>query len=246
VRQGSYASSAWVERLATQRPGVEAALRLGNRHAEAFSRSFLAGSLEMLGRLDEAYVEHRAALAIYEALDDHHGQANVHVNAGPCLEWSGRVEEALAHAEHALALFRSVGRARGIADSLNAIGWYACLLGRCERGLASCRDALAMCELELPASHDLMAFTLDSIGYAHKGLGQIEEAAAAYSRAVELFRLADEEYFLGTTLVRLGDLYEEAGQPERAQACWRDGWQALDGLGHADDATVRAKLDAHR
>jgi DNA-binding SARP family transcriptional activator/tetratricopeptide (TPR) repeat protein len=233
----------WGKRVEIQQAGLAAARRMGHPRAEAYSHQFLAIGLVIASRHEEAHAHYLAALAIYEAVADRLGQANVHVNIGTGLEGLGRFEEALNHAEKALTLFREVGRARGIADSLNATGWYAICLGRYEYGLSLCTEALDLCQQDGAAATELQPYTLDSIGLAQHRLGRTAEAVAAYTRALEMFRRNNNPYFYCGTLTRLGDVRREQGRDDLARECWREALDALTELGHADADEVRRKLD---
>lgn len=82
----------------------------------------------------------------------------------------------------------------------------------------------------------------DSIGYLHQHRGSLLSAVQSYQRAVEIFRELGDRQNEARTLVRLGDTYQAAGQPEAARHGWRQAAVLLADMGHPDADDLRARV----
>ena len=84
----------------------------------------------------------------------------------------------------------------------------------------------------------------DSVGYAHRGLSNHDEAARCYRHAVELFREAGDRYSEADALASLGDNYDAARDRDAALTVWAQALTSFDELGHPRAEQLRATLRA--
>jgi hypothetical protein len=94
----------------------------------------------------------------------------------PAMAWFGRPPR---RARQLLAGIRAVpgGPSSAAGEGLNQVGWYHATLGEYAQALAYCRQALEVVR-KLDDRHSEAA-TLDSLGYAHHHLGDVDEARLA-------------------------------------------------------------------
>jgi DNA-binding SARP family transcriptional activator/tetratricopeptide (TPR) repeat protein len=231
----------WHDLAASHRAGLDAAVRMGDRRAEAISHRGLGTAQAWLGRYDEATASFQAALAAYTETGDVAGQAHCEHSLAQVAEQSGHSALALRHDQAALRLYQQVGDRAGLARAYNSIGWQHAQLGDYRQALASCQQALApFQELGDP---DGEAATWDSLGYAHHHLGDHARAVDCYRRALELRRTIGDRYHQASTLVHLGDTQQAAGDPAAARTSWQEALDVLGDVDHPDTAAIRAKLD---
>ncbi|GAA4580078.1 BTAD domain-containing putative transcriptional regulator [Planotetraspora phitsanulokensis] len=234
----------WHDFLAVQHAGLAAAVRAGERTAQAHIHRGLARASARLGRYDAANTHVRQALDLFTELGDRSGLAHAHRSHGWLLDQQGRHAEALDAAGRALDLYRAAGNRPAEGSALHALGWTHALLGDHEQAAAYFEQALAATE---PINRYGAGGTLDSLGYAHHHLGDHSRAAACYEDALRLYREVGDHFHEAGTLNRLGDTHLAGGDPAAAQAVWR---RALTVFAAADPTVadeIRAKLrDAER
>jgi tetratricopeptide (TPR) repeat protein/transcriptional regulator with XRE-family HTH domain len=231
----------WVDQAACHEIALTAALRLGDRHAQALTHRGLGRAYGRLGRLDDAEPHLRRAAGLFGALGSPAGEARTHLSLAGLAQRRGRYRRALHHAHVALALFRAAGRPIGEGNALNSIGWYHCLLGEYPQAITRCQQALAL--LERTGDRYGQAGTWDSLGHARHHLAEYDEAITCYRRAIDLHRGNDDRHNEAEGLTRLGETYLAAGDNAAAQECWR---RALDIFEQLDDPAaeqVRGRLD---
>jgi tetratricopeptide (TPR) repeat protein len=83
---------------------------------------------------------------------------------------------------------------------------------------------------------------LDSLGYAHHGLGRYADATAYCEQAVAAFGELGDRYGLTEALRHLGDTYCAAGDATAARGAWERALVILEDLRHPDAEQVRATL----
>ncbi|WP_170216001.1 ATP-binding protein [Asanoa ferruginea] len=230
----------WHDWAATQRLALSAAVRLGDRPAQAFAHRNLGLALASLGRHDEAAGSLSTALVGYRELADDVGQAHTHNVLAGMHGRQGRHREALREALLASDLFGARGQRAGQARTLNNVGWYHTLLGEYEQALAACRRALAL--------HDQIgdrygaANTWDSLGLIHHQVGDYPRAEASYETALGLWTEVGDRYGEADTRRRLADTHLASGDVAGARAALREALAVLEDLGHPDAGEVDAKL----
>jgi tetratricopeptide (TPR) repeat protein len=232
----------WSAVVATHELALAAAVRVGDRAAEARLLRRLGRAHAWLGRPADARRDLGRALDLHGALGDPVGQAHTQLNLAEIAEQQGQHRDALDHSRQALELYRAAGQGHGQARALNSVGWYHSLLGEHQEALRHCQAALTLHrEHGDPASE---AATWDSLGHAHHHLGDHRRAADCYGRALGLIRQAGNRPSEARVLVHLGDTHRAAGDPDAARAAWVRALSIFDELQHVDAAGLRARLDA--
>jgi tetratricopeptide (TPR) repeat protein len=230
----------WHEQAASQRAGLAAAQRLGDRAGQVYAHCALARGHLWLGEEGAAVAHLGAALDLLTELGDAADQASVHLDLSLACGRQGRDADALDHARQALDGFQASGDRVGQAGALNSIGWYEAQLGNYRPALASCRQALTLHQETGDKPGE--AATWDSLGYVENCLGHGRQALLCYQQAVRLYRSLGDRYEEATTLTYLGDTQRLVDDAEAARRSWRQAVDILDGLGHPDAAGVRTRL----
>ncbi len=226
--------------VALQQIALQAARRLGDLPAQAYSHRLLGRAHAMLGDHDEARTHLDHALDAYQQLGDNTNQGLVHLGLAAMLDRQGRYRDALHQAEQALARFQTSGHRIGQANALNNIGWFRARLGEYETSLKYCEQALGL-QQEL-GNRRGEALTWDSLGVAYHHLGRHAEAIAAYQQALTLLRHHGNRYYEAETLVHLGDIHHAGGDTDAARDCWRAALTILTDVDHPDAEQARARL----
>jgi len=89
------------------------------------------------------------------------------------------------------------------------------------------------------------ASTWNSLGYAHQGLADYQQAAICYQRALGLYRGLGDRYYEAGALTSLGDVHLSAGDAGAARRAWAQALRILEEIDHSDASRVRAKLTSH-
>ncbi|BCJ50700.1 SARP family transcriptional regulator [Actinoplanes sp. NBRC 14428] len=234
-------SGHWDALVATQRAGLRAAERLGDRWVRATAHRGLARAYIQVRR--PGAVGHLGqALRLYREVQDSDGQARTHLNLAWICQGFGRERAALGHAEQAVFLFRAAGQPVGEADARNAVGWFHAHLGNPGLALEWCRQALPL--HQRIGDEDGEAHTWDSLGYIHNLLGDRDEAIACYRQAVRIRRVLGDRVYEASALHRIGDLESARGDVAGAHDAWREALDCLAPLRHPEADEIRAKLAA--
>ncbi|HRX84798.1 MAG TPA: tetratricopeptide repeat protein [Phycisphaerae bacterium] len=204
-------------RIATLRPG----------HPEiANAQSNLGRTLADIGALDEAESLLRASLAARQAAhpgDDNDVASSLDALA-EVLEKQKRLEEAEAISRDSVAMRRRLLGDDHI-DVANS-GYTLALILRDRGAFADAVDefnaALRIMSAKLPADHWRLALLRSDLAVALAQLGRTDEAETALLAAYEPLRgtLGDGDRRTQNVIRRLVDLYDAAGDAERAQP-WR-------------------------
>jgi tetratricopeptide (TPR) repeat protein len=97
-----------------------------------------------LGRLDDARIACKAALAVLRQHHDRHGEANTEDSLGFIAVQAGDFAQAIGHYGHAISLWRGLGHSHGEADSLAGLAIaYAASSAR-DAAAAASRQALEL------------------------------------------------------------------------------------------------------
>jgi tetratricopeptide (TPR) repeat protein/transcriptional regulator with XRE-family HTH domain len=230
--------------LGLMRTAFDAATRLGDISGQAASSLVIGQAYVVLGDLEQARTSMADSLARYQRLSSQPGEARAHHALADLAERQGRWTDALDHAANALRLYRAAGLRLREAEMLNHIGETHAALGDFEQGRALCRQALA-----ISTQHDheapLYAGTgsiLDTLGHIERRLGNVSEAVACYERALGIFRKIGFRSLVAASLVRLGEIWRDSGEPGRAEQAWREALVIYQDLGLPGAEEIRAKL----
>ncbi|MEV0908261.1 AfsR/SARP family transcriptional regulator [Streptomyces hokutonensis] len=239
----------WQEQEALDLIAMDAALRLGDRSAQAHVHRGLVAATTDLDRCEEGRVHAERAIELFTELGDREACAESYRYLCYVAGRQGDLEGGLDAARRSLELHRAddgrgddEGRRRtATAAVLNAAGWFHTLLGQHQQALDHCRQALAL-QQELGDATGA-ADTWDSIGLALHHLGRYDEAVISFRNALVLYRQADHSpWSIAATLGRLGDTHLNAGRPDAARAAWTEALVFWDRFGHASAEPLRARL----
>ncbi len=172
------------------------------------------GSVAFHSNREEARRLWERSLALYEALGDQWGIAEVKVNLGASARTRGAAGEARQLLEETLVIRRALGDRKGIADSLRSLGVFARTEGRLEEAEDLTRESIEICR----QMGDRVGIAL-GLSYLAGGLiydGKFAEAHPLFEETAAIFsdlgmrnRFAEVVGLLGWALVNLGR-YEDA------------------------------------
>jgi tetratricopeptide (TPR) repeat protein len=222
------------------RIALQAAQRLGDQAAQAYSHRQLGRVCSVLGEHDEARAHFEQAFEVYRQCGDDTNEAHVRLGVAAMLFRQGRYEDAAHLAERALAQFETGGHRVGQANALNNLGWCHGRLGNHETSLERGEQALRLHQ-EL-GNRRGEAATWCSLGFAYHHLGRHTDAIAAYQRALTLYPDHGSRFNEAGTLVNLGDTYHGSGDTGAARDTWQAALTIFTDLDHPDAEQVRDRL----
>lgn len=200
--------------LAVQQAALDAALRLGDQHAQAQAHRHIGTAHRDLGACQEAGHHYQQSLAMSRELGDRAEQAHTHLAACVMFDQQSRYREGLRHATRSLALSEQAGDRALQAVALNTTGWFHARLGDHQRALDYCQQAISMHQDVGNRYSEGRAW--DSVGYAQHHLGQHAQAIVSYQHALALIRQEGGRTDEACILDRLGDAHQASSQPHLA------------------------------
>ncbi|MEU5691713.1 tetratricopeptide repeat protein [Actinosynnema sp. NPDC020468] len=228
--------------LAVHRWGVPAAVRAGNRPAEAKLRTQLTYTYAVLGRFAEAEREGSRALEIAEQDGDRQGEAVALTELGGVAQGSGDPGTALTRLRRAREIRADIGTPRAEALCVRRIGEVLGDLGRIGEAVAELTAAgTAMAGL---GDRIGQARCLFSIGRIRLGRGEWDDARSALGTALGLVRQAGSPHYEAETLAELGEVAERSGDPATARGHYEEAARLFANAGNPRAATMTAKRDA--
>ncbi|MFI7231212.1 ATP-binding protein [Nonomuraea angiospora] len=222
---------------------LEAAVRTGDRRAQAAAYRWLVSPAAERGDLEQAYALFRRGVALAREAGDLAEEGLSHFDIALACVHGGRMEEALRHAQAALDPLRRARLTATEAYVLNLIGWCRCALGDYEGALQAGEKALAIAT-EL-GDKSGQGHILDTLGKIHHHRGDLQDAIAHHRRALTSCRDLGHRYDEAEILLHLGDSLHAAGRPTQAVDSWRLSLAILDELGHRTADELRARLNSH-
>ncbi len=188
---------------------AERLLRETVRIAHVISNNDLAGkaltklaeTLALSSKIDEALIQHRAALRIFENVGDHRGAITQYIAIGDLLFQKGEFDQARAAYEDGLHLSREFRNRWGEAEHLTAIG-------RIHREQRDYKRALDVLERALGIYRDLnylrgQARVLYELGLLHERTDSIDIAREFFEQALSFARRANDKKLIARNLVGL-------------------------------------------
>jgi tetratricopeptide (TPR) repeat protein len=211
---------------AVQGRALAACRQAGNRRGEAAILCARGGHLTEAGHsiisLTEGEVMLTRALAIFQDLDDQHGQAKV-LHALSALERRvghhlspAALGSSVDHAQQALQLARAIGDHDTEADALIALGRALQNLGWHQEAAAALEEARGLVE-QLGARRDL-AIVLYHLGVQARETARLSEAAVLLNESLAIARELDDWRGQAQLMLELSKLASEQGQLEDAEA----------------------------
>jgi tetratricopeptide (TPR) repeat protein/transcriptional regulator with XRE-family HTH domain len=228
-----------------------AAVRLGDRAAEAEALRVLAIADMRRGRCREADDQLRQAIREFREAGDAVGEARTLADLGTVCCLQGRYRQAVPGYERALALYRQLGDRFDEARALNNLGLASLYVGRYEQAGDYLRQAAALSRQT--EDRAIAAYSRVNLGVLDVRLGRYEQAVAHLTDALALSREAGHRSGEAHSLLHLGvaDLRQGRAKPaisrfRQALALSRELGdlavvaEALNGLGEALLAAGRA------
>ncbi|MFH8881317.1 AfsR/SARP family transcriptional regulator [Streptomyces californicus] len=234
----------------------DAAVAVGDPHAEARARTTLAQVHSMAGRFDQAEDEARRAMLLAPSIEDVWTHCNAPNELGIIAGYRNRQAEAEELLGQACAAFRADGNQAGEASALCNLSRVRLAMGRTDSAVRLAEEGVAL--------YNRMGLTLRlangryALGLALARANRPEEAEGRLTEALDVFRESRQRLWEGMTLFRLAEVQLTAERPAQAaplaeQALtvllriggeWRRAnvltvlGRALHGIGQADRAQV--------
>jgi tetratricopeptide (TPR) repeat protein len=236
-----YLRKHWDDWISTHQLAVRAAVRTGDRAAQARVLNGLGVAYSDVDRLDEAVTCHVEAQPLFGEVGDLRGQAWNLNNLGVAFHKLRRFDDAAGCHRGALPLFRAMGDPHGESIVLCNLGDAHRLLGRLEPAGRNLREALEI--QQRTGDRAAQRYTFLCSGDLHRDRGSIIEAIADYRRALAINRDLDDRRNIATVLTRLADVLDVTGQATDAVRCWREAYATLSELDDPEAELIRARLD---
>ncbi|MGI5458529.1 AfsR/SARP family transcriptional regulator [Streptomyces sp. CA-249302] len=234
----------WHDGAALQRAGLEAAVRDGNRTAQAHLHRGLARASARLERYDDARTHIRHSLDLFTEFGDRLGLGHAHRSHGWLLDRLGDYDGALDAAGRALARYRELDDRAAETSALHALGWTHVLRGEHRRAAAYFEEALGGLAGLSQGNRYGEAGCWDSLGIARHHLGEHRRAVAAYQCALRLYREVGDTFGEAGTLRHLGDTYLVTGDPGSARTVWERALRLLARTDPTAAEELRTRLTA--
>jgi tetratricopeptide (TPR) repeat protein len=159
---------------------------LGDRRGQSGALNSLGDVSYYLGHFSKSLDYYEQSLAISREIGDRRGEAIVLNNLGTFYDGMGQYVTAQDFHEQALQLKREIGFQRGVGWALDCLGLVYHHQGGHQLARNCIQESLSLFqELGDPIGQ---GFALTYLGHALAGLGQLEEAAAAYEEALGIRR----------------------------------------------------------
>jgi eukaryotic-like serine/threonine-protein kinase len=200
-----------------------------------------AAALETAGRYEDALASTGAALTEADATGYGPLRAEVLARRGLMLDRLSRTPEAVTTLYEAVAVATAT---RHHATAARAWIELVYVLGRHEQRFAAGRVAAAQAEAELAAlggDDSMEAALLTNIGTLDFTEGRIDDALAAYARALELRERLDQPLRQADVLFNIANVELIRGEYEDAETHLKEclvHWQAVVGIEHPDTLDV--------
>ncbi|MEX0267663.1 CHAT domain-containing protein [Leptolyngbyaceae cyanobacterium UHCC 1019] len=150
------------------------------------------------------------ALAIYQAIKDHNGEAGALMNLGLAYDSLSQPNQAIESYQQALPIFRAVQDRNGEAKTLGNLGLAYGYLSQPNKAIEFYQQALPI----FRAVGDLNgeAKTLGNLGEAHRSLSQYNQAIEYHQQALPIFRAVQDRNGEALALMNLGIAYGSLSQ----------------------------------
>jgi tetratricopeptide (TPR) repeat protein len=233
----------WIE---SHQLALAAAIRSGDRRAEAITRSYLGVALHERGDDEAALVQYEIANRLFHEVGDEHGVSNTLAQQAVVYRHRREFDKALRLAMKALDFYRSVGSVRNIAITIRSIGWIELELGHHADAEQHLTESLTLCR-------QLGRGMVMDIARAHNALGQVllrlgryGEAEQSHRSAIEASNSCGSRFEEALALGGLGKVAQAAGDHAAAEAFFQEAVDLLDEIGSPLASELRADLSVFR
>ena len=186
---------------------------------QAQNHMMLAGMDIAQGRYDTALARNQELLGYFTFTGERQNQSMIHNNIGDIYYMQKRYPEAQQSYEQAVTIaVAEQSQPLVIYQSIN-LGNSLLMQGKYEEALVYYDAAEQLAEVNSVLMYQLQA--LEQKGIAHHRLEQLDKAAEAWEKGVEMRRRFEYDPGIRPFLERLRDLYQETGDSERAGECQR-------------------------
>ncbi|HTI23681.1 MAG TPA: tetratricopeptide repeat protein [Kutzneria sp.] len=199
--------------------GLAAALRRGDRRAEAQNLTALGIAHQELQWYDVAGDYHGQVLALCQRTGDRLGQAKALINIGGISYQRGRFEDAEAAWEQALAMASEQQERYQMARALNNLGFVAALHHRYEAAESRYRQALD-CAREL-GDPQVEGGVLTNLGAVLQQTGRAAEAVEYLRQALDLSPYSGDRLRTGRAWHNMALVYQGLERWDEAADCHR-------------------------
>jgi signal transduction histidine kinase/Flp pilus assembly protein TadD len=195
--------------------GYKAFTASGFMKGQAMCLTEMADIYAARGLFQPAKAKHEEALAIFTALKDPDGIADVHNGLGVIEGRSGQFDSAVGHFLTALRLFEQTKNVKGIVSCYLKLGTANDLAGNLDKALEYYKKALETAK-SLPISGNIIVI-YNNIGVVYCRRHQYKEAESYFQQSLELIKEPKYETLRIQPLGNLGNLYRETGDETKAQ-----------------------------
>jgi CHAT domain-containing protein/Tfp pilus assembly protein PilF len=156
----------------------------------------------------------QAALPLWRAAGDRHGEARTLFDLGQVWLSVGEKPQALSLLNEALQHWRALNDRWWEATTLNTLGNAYLSIGESQRALEAYQIALTLNRALKQRRGE--AQVLSNLGLLYRSLGELTEAAAYHQQALALNRALGDRRLEAVALHNLGELYLALGEHHRA------------------------------
>nr|WP_157529332.1 tetratricopeptide repeat protein [Kibdelosporangium sp. MJ126-NF4]CEL22916.1 FOG: TPR repeat [Kibdelosporangium sp. MJ126-NF4]CTQ90056.1 FOG: TPR repeat [Kibdelosporangium sp. MJ126-NF4] len=204
----------WADWISVHKIALQAARKLGDPYAEAWTLNSLGIAYYDLRWFTKAAEYFQRALQIRREIGDRYGEASTLDNLGNTLRKLRHFDESIECYQRALELFREISDRYGEGSALRNLGGAHRGLRRLDDAVDHYRQALLIWRELGERSGE--GNTLSNLGDIHRKLGRSEQAIECYEKALRICREIDSRYGEGAVLDNLGDVYEDLERHEEA------------------------------
>ena len=195
--------------------------RLQDQWTDGQSKTSLAWSYLMLGRVQQAADLYEQALSLYRGLGDLTGESVALGSLGLCCRDLGDIEQAIDLIQQALVIDREVSWRGGEGTDCGDLGLCFHDVGLLQEAVDSHQQAIAIAR-DI-GDRSLEASDMDNLGSCYRDLGRLPEAIELHKQAAVINRELGSRYqeafgltCLADACADLGELTEAAGYGEQA------------------------------
>ncbi|SEF16285.1 AfsR/SARP family transcriptional regulator [Jiangella alba] len=235
-----HSQNLWPELATVPAIALSVAERAELPELTAAARHDLGMAAAIRGRPDEAMVDLRAALRLFDQLADTPGQALALDSLGNASRLAGRLDDAVGYHRRALAILRARGDRGAAARTLNNLAWSQHVHG--DEALSAYQEALrAYTEIgdQLGAGAVLL-----NLSQLHLDQDQPADALTAAEQAAAVFRRFGHTRRDIVAQWRIGSARHHLGDLDGARAAWRHALELLRDGGALTDAEVAEIMTA--